>query len=89
MKKIVFMLSLVLVLVFSSVTAFAQDSEIIVTIDSVMIDFNEDLVSMTLKEESGDVVFIRDAIKNINHVGCLNEIYEMVSSQLKSLNKNR
>ena len=54
-----------------------------------MMAFNEELVSMTLKESSGDVVFIRDAIKNINHVGCLNEIYEMVSDQLKTLNKNR
>lgn len=44
MKKIVFILSLVLVLVFTSVTAFAQTTnEIIVAIDSVKVEFNDEL----------------------------------------------
>lgn len=42
MKKIVFILSLIFILVLSSVTAFAQTDEIKVTIDSVKVDFNED-----------------------------------------------
>lgn len=63
MKKIVFMLSLVLVLVFSSVTAFAQDSEIIVTIDSVMIDFNEDSGFPFVDENYRTLVPFRKALE--------------------------
>jgi predicted methyltransferase len=41
MKRIVFVLSLVLVLVLSSITAFAD--EIVITIDSDKVEFTEDL----------------------------------------------
>ncbi|HRC81238.1 MAG TPA: hypothetical protein PLF27_07615 [Sedimentibacter sp.] len=40
MKKIVFVLSLVLILILSSVTAFAD--EIVITIDSAKVEFNDD-----------------------------------------------
>lgn len=43
MKKTIFMLSLVLVLIFTSVPAFAQDADgITVAIDSVNVEFTED-----------------------------------------------
>jgi hypothetical protein len=43
MKKIIFILSLVFILAFTSVTAFAQSTdEIIVAIDSVKVNFTED-----------------------------------------------
>lgn len=41
MKKIVFILSLVLLLALSSVNAFADD--VIINIDSTKVEFNEDL----------------------------------------------
>ena len=44
MKKIIFMLSLIVILVFSSVTAFAESTnEIIIAIDSSKVEFNDDL----------------------------------------------
>lgn len=43
MKKIVFVLSLVLIMIFSSVNVFAAADEIIITIDSNKIEFNNDL----------------------------------------------
>lgn len=43
MKKIVFVLSLVLIMIFSSVNVFAAADEIIITIDSTKVEFNDDL----------------------------------------------
>ena len=50
MKKFVFILSLVLILALSSVTAFAD--EIIINIDSVKVEFNDDLGFPFIDENS-------------------------------------
>ena len=47
MKKIIFILSLVIILVFTSMSAFAQTTNgIIVAIDSVKVEFNENLITV-------------------------------------------
>ena len=57
MKKIVFVLSLVLILVISSVTAFAD--EIIVNIDSSKVEFNDELGFPFLDENNRTLVPFR------------------------------
>jgi hypothetical protein len=64
MKKIVLMLSLVLLLVFSSVPAFAQSTnEIIVAIDSVKVDFNENTGLPLVDENYRTLVPFRKALE--------------------------
>lgn len=64
MKKIVFILSLVFILVLSSVTAFAQTTdEIKVAIDSVKVDFNEDSGLPFVDENYRTLVPFRKALE--------------------------
>lgn len=64
MKKIVLMLSLVLLLVFSSVPAFAQSTnEIIVAIDSVKVDFDENTGLPLVDENYRTLVPFRKALE--------------------------
>lgn len=63
MKKIIFILSIVLVLVFTSVTAFAQDNEIIVAIDSVKVDFDENSGFPFVDENYRTLVPFRKALE--------------------------
>lgn len=61
MKKIFFVLSLVLILVISSVTAFAD--EIIVNIDSTKVEFNDELGFPFLDENNRTLVPFRAALE--------------------------
>ena len=61
MKKIIFVLSLVLILVISSVTAFAD--EIIVNIDSTKVEFNDELGFPFLDENNRTLVPFRAALE--------------------------
>lgn len=64
MKKIIFILSLVFILVVTSVTAFAQTTdEIKVTIDSVKVDFTEDSGSPFVDENYRTLVPFRKALE--------------------------
>lgn len=64
MKKIVLMLSLVLLLVLSSVPAFAQSTnEIIVAIDSVKVDFDENTGLPLVDENYRTLVPFRKALE--------------------------
>lgn len=64
MKKIVLMLSLVLLLIFSSVPAFAQTAdEIIVAIDSAKIEFNENSGLPFVDENYRTLVPFRKALE--------------------------
>ena len=61
MKKFVFVLSLVLILALSSVTAFAD--EIIINIDSVKVEFNDDLGFPFIDENSRTQVPFRATLE--------------------------
>jgi hypothetical protein len=61
MKRIVFVLSLVLVLVLSSVTAFAD--EIVITIDSDKVEFTEDLGFPFIDENNRTLVPFRATLE--------------------------
>ena len=61
MKKFVFVLSLVLILALSSVTAFA--GEIIINIDSAKVEFNEDLGFPFLDENNRTLVPFRATLE--------------------------
>ena len=61
MKKFVFVLSLVFILVLSSVTAFA--GEIIINIDSVKVEFNDDLGFPFIDENSRTQVPFRATLE--------------------------
>jgi len=64
MKKIVFVLSLVVILVFSSVSAFAATTdEIIIAIDSNKVEFNDDLGFPFVDENNRTLVPFRAALE--------------------------
>jgi len=64
MKKIVFVLSLVVILVFSSVSAFAAATdEIIIAIDSNKVEFNDDLGFPFVDENNRTLVPFRGALE--------------------------
>lgn len=64
MKKIVFVLSLVVLLVFSSVSAFAATTdEIIIAIDSNKVEFNDDLGFPFVDENNRTLVPFRAALE--------------------------
>ena len=64
MKKIVFILSLVIILVFTSMSAFAQTTDgIIVAIDSVKVEFNENTGLPFVDENSRTLVPFRKALE--------------------------
>lgn len=64
MKKIVFVLSLVLVLIFTSVTAFADTTnEIIISIDSTKVEFNDSLGFPFVDENNRTLVPFRAALE--------------------------
>lgn len=64
MKKIVFILSLVIILVLTSMTAFAQTTdEIIVAIDSAKVEFNENSGLPFVDENSRTLVPFRKALE--------------------------
>ena len=64
MKKIVFVLSLVVILVFSSVSAFAvATDEIVIAIDSNKVEFNDDLGFPFVDENNRNLVPFRAALE--------------------------
>ena len=64
MKKIVFVLSLVVILVFSSVSAFAiATDEIVIAIDSNKVEFNDDLCFPFVDENNRTLVPFRAALE--------------------------
>ncbi len=64
MKKVIFILSLVFILAFTSVTAFAQTAnEITVAIDSVKVEFTEDSGFPFIDENSRTLVPFKKALE--------------------------
>ncbi len=64
MKKIIFTLSLILMLVLTSATAFAQNNEIIVAIDSAKVEFTEDTGLPFVDENNRTLVPFRKALES-------------------------
>ncbi len=65
MKKVIFTLSLVFILVFTSVTAFAQTTnEVIVAIDSINVEFTEDSGFPFIDENSRTQVPLKKTMEN-------------------------
>lgn len=64
MKKTIFTLSLILMLVLSSTTVFAQSNEIIVAIDSERVEFTEESGHPFVDENSRTLVPFRKALES-------------------------
>ncbi|NYB72534.1 copper amine oxidase N-terminal domain-containing protein [Sedimentibacter hydroxybenzoicus DSM 7310] len=64
MKKTIFTLSLILMLVLSSTTVFAQNNEIIVAIDSEKVEFTEESGHPFVDENSRTLVPFRKALES-------------------------
>lgn len=63
MKKSIFMLSLILMLVLSSATVFAQGNEIIVAVDSEIVEFTDETGHPFVDENSRTLVPFRKALE--------------------------